>query len=392
MKVALVTDWYHPRVGGIELHLQDLARRLTIAGIDVVIVTPTRGDDTAEGIRIRRIDAPLAPHFGFLCTRAGVRTIGEVLSDERVDVAHCHVSIVSPAALGGAAEAQRRGIPTVLTFHSIVPQTRVLAGAMRMALGTAHWGERASVEYTAVSGRVAREVSPFTAGRRVTVLANGVDVDFWKNSVAPAVNGASHNARVELVTVMRLNSKKRPLALVDLMLTLGQMLGNEPRMRLRVAGDGPQRNALERAIRRSGMSERVELLGVRTREEIRGLLAASDVFVLPAVRESFGLAAVEARCVGIPVVAMAASGVAEVITHGREGLLARSDAEMAVHVARLARDAELRSTIATHNRETIPACGWLSTIKSHLRLYTAASTAYRDATALRESVCADTKQ
>ena len=35
MKVALVTDWYHPRVGGIELHLQDLARRLAIAGIEV---------------------------------------------------------------------------------------------------------------------------------------------------------------------------------------------------------------------------------------------------------------------------------------------------------------------------------------------------------------------
>src|SRR5579872_609717 len=190
MKVALVTDWYHPRVGGIELHLQDLARRLAGAGIDVVVVTPTRGDEMVDGIRVRRILAPVAPHFGFLYTRAGVRAIGDVLSDERVDVAHFHVSIVSPAALGGAAEAQRRGIPTVLTFHSIVPQTRVLARAMRTVLGTAHWGSAAPVSYTAVSGRVAREVEPFTAGRPVTVLSNGVDVGFWKAGEVPDRNGS----------------------------------------------------------------------------------------------------------------------------------------------------------------------------------------------------------
>ena len=104
LKVALVCDWYHPRVGGIELHLQDLAATLVAARHDVVVITPTPGDDRVDGIRVRRISAPRAPRFGFLVTPAGVRAVGDALADERVDVAHCHVSIVSPAAMGGAAQ------------------------------------------------------------------------------------------------------------------------------------------------------------------------------------------------------------------------------------------------------------------------------------------------
>jgi len=88
MKVALVCDWYHPRVGGIELHLQDLARRLIADGHEVVAITPTPGSDHVDGVRVRRIDAPRAPHFGFIYTAGGVRTLGNALSAERVDVAH----------------------------------------------------------------------------------------------------------------------------------------------------------------------------------------------------------------------------------------------------------------------------------------------------------------
>src|SRR5437016_1100971 len=108
MKVALVCDWYHPRIGGIELHLQDLARQLVGAGHDVVVITPTPGSDSVDGVPVRRINAPRAPLFGFMHTPGGIRALGNALSAERVDVAHCHVSIVSPAALGGALEANRR--------------------------------------------------------------------------------------------------------------------------------------------------------------------------------------------------------------------------------------------------------------------------------------------
>jgi glycosyltransferase involved in cell wall biosynthesis len=369
VKVALVCDWYHPRVGGIELHLQNLGARLVAAGHDVVVITPTPGAELVDGIRVRRIDAPLAPVFGFLATPAGIGAVGAALADERVDVAHCHVSIISPAALGGAHQAQLRGIPTVLTFHSVVPQTPTLARTVNLLFDTSRWRAR----FSAVSRRVAADMQPLAGRNEITVVPNGIDVGFWRVPPVP------HGSEVRLVSVMRLNPKKRPLALVAMMRRVMTSVGRASNVSLRVAGDGPQRAALEAAIKRAGLRDHIEIVGRRSREEIRMMLAESDVFVLPTVRESFGLAALEARCVGLPVVAMAASGVAELIEHGQEGLLARSDRELARHVTSLVRDDTLRASIAGHNRATVPPFAWPQVIDQHLALY-------RDAIALRSKV------
>lgn len=372
MKIALVCDWYHPRIGGIERHLQDLAGTLVAARHEVVVITPTPGDDRVDGIRVRRISAPRAPRFGFLVTPAGVRAVGDALADERVDVAHCHVSIVSPAAMGGAAQAVRRGIPTVVTFHSVVPQTHLLARAARVTLGTATWPAR----FSAVSERVAREIRAVSPNE-MAILANGIDVDAWRMQPAPRSDDT-----VRLISIMRLNAKKRPLKLVDLIRALNARLPQEKPARLCVVGDGPERGRLERAISRYGLGDQIEVAGQRSRSEIRDLLASSDVFVLPTVRESFGIAALEARCAGLPVVAMRASGVAGLIEHGLEGLLAESDVELVSHVARLVYDSELRAAISDHNRRTSPPFDWPRTVDAHLAIY-------REAIALRDSACAD---
>jgi len=374
VKVALVCDWYRPRVGGIELHLEDLARRLTSSGHEVVVVTPTPGGRVGGwadgrmggGIRVRRVTAPLAPRFGFLVTPGGVRAVGRAIAEERVDVAHCHVSIVSPAALGGASSSVGAGIPTVLTFHSVVPRTPVLARAARAVLGTARW----PAVFTAVSSRVARDVRPIAGDHAMRVLPNGIDASFWRPAQPPFAG-----ERLELLSVMRLNSKKRPFALVAMMRAL--VAGSRGRsVRLRVVGDGPLIAKLERAIARHDLAQHIELLGHCSRERIRELLAESHLFVLPTVRESFGLAALEARCAGVPVVAMAESGVADFIEHERNGLLARSDAELASHVARLANDRETLRAMANAARATPVPFDWPRVIDAHLD-------AYREAIALR---------
>jgi glycosyltransferase involved in cell wall biosynthesis len=359
VKVALVCDWYHPRVGGIELHLQDLARHLSTAGHDVVIITPTPGASAVNGIRVVRVSAPLAPVFHFLATPAGVRAIGRALEIERVDVAHCHVSIISPAALGAAHRAQQRNIPTVLTFHSVVPQTHILARAAAIVLGTSRWRAR----FTAVSQRVVHDVAAIAGGQPMTVLSNGIDAEFWGSTPSPAPS-----ADLRLVSVMRLNKKKRPLALVDMM----RRLPGHPRAVLTIIGDGPERARLQAAADAAQLSDRVRLLGRLDREQIRSVFAATDIFVLPTVRESFGLAALEARCAGLPVVAMKASGVAEFVEHNVGGLLADSDTEFAVHVAGLGQDSERRALMARHNRSTVPPHSWPVVVQEHLRVYSEA--------------------
>jgi glycosyltransferase involved in cell wall biosynthesis len=249
----------------------------------------------------------------------------------------------------------------------VVPRTKLLAAAARVALRTDRWSSR----FTAVSERVARDVRPIAGSRPISLLPNGIDAGFWR------AQRARDGGVFELLSVMRLNAKKRPLALLDVMERLRNSTG--PRARLRIVGDGPLRQRLERAIARRGLHDVVELLGRQERADIKRLLSETDAFVLPTVRESFGLAALEASCAGVPVVAMRASGVSEFVMHGVNGLLAESDRELATHVGALVQDRARRDALANADRSPLTRFDWSRVVDAHLA-------AYREAIALRAKV------
>ena len=114
----------------------------------------------------------------------------------------------------------------------------------------------------------------------------------------------------------------------------------------------------------------VRMAGRLERHEVREVLASADVFVAPARQESFGLAALEARLAGLPVVAHAASGVADFVRPGKEGLLGASAADLADALVRLVDDDGLRHEIAAHNRTTEPVrCTWPAVLAAFDDLY-----------------------
>src|SRR5258706_12940230 len=113
-KIALLADWYLPRLGGLELHLRDLAERLRRRGHEVHVITSTPGPQQWEGVPVHRLDVARAPRYGFACTPSVLWRLKDVLERECFDLVHAHGSIVGPTAFGGAYVAQRLGVPTVL--------------------------------------------------------------------------------------------------------------------------------------------------------------------------------------------------------------------------------------------------------------------------------------
>src|SRR4029079_12065343 len=124
---------------------------------------------------------------------------------------------------------------------------------------------------------------------------------------------------VHLVAITRLVRKKSPIDLVRA-LSAAQQAG--VRVRMTIAGEGPERARLRREAERLHVSHLLALRGPCTRREVRDLLAHATVLVHPGMLEAFGLAILEARAAGVPVVAMRAGGVPEIVEHGRHGLLA----------------------------------------------------------------------
>jgi glycosyltransferase involved in cell wall biosynthesis len=375
MRVALVCDWFLPRLGGIELHLRDLALALRKRGLDARVVTTTRGPDVVNDVPVHRVRAALAPGAGFAYTPRGLRSLRDVIRAERFDLVHAHASVVSPVAYGGALAGARAGLPTVLTFHSMLHRSALLLGASEALFG---WS-RDRILLSAVSSVVAAQAARWMPGAAVGILPNGADVAFWRGTVAtPATD------ELVFVGAMRLSRKKRALRLVRAFADAVRFVGHAPRMRLVIAGEGPDRGAIGRLAAELGVEDRVELPGQLSRDALRALYGRAHAFVLPSERESFGIAALEARAAGLPVIAMLASGARDFIRHGVDGLLARDAVELSRFIARLALDAPFRGYLAAHNAAAAPPYDWGEVADLHEQFYGVAGALLRD-TASRAS-------
>jgi glycosyltransferase involved in cell wall biosynthesis len=162
---------------------------------------------------------------------------------------------------------------------------------------------------------------------------------------------------VRLVTATRLAPRKRVGALLSVVAAARGRLGPGA-MTLDVYGEGPLRPWLEARVSALGLDDVVRLQGRVTRPELAAAWREAHAYLSPTRLEAFGIAALEARTAGLPVIARADSGVREVVTDGVSGLLAPDDAGLADALVRIVADDTLRTRIAAHNRRVPPAQTW----------------------------------
>ena len=344
-----------------------IASRQQQAGHEVHIVTATpavvltsSGSDSefsSAGVRIHRVvmkvpfDLPVHLH-----TRARVVDVFKAISP---DVVHIHLGAVSPFAWGAARAAHQCNVPVLVTVHSMWGALaragyRLSNLIMRWSKWNVTWSAVSVTAASAVAGALPR------AQRPVLVLANGIDVNEW-HLPEPAPGTSHEQGPVQLVTVMRLAPRKRLLPLLRI---IERVQGNAE-IHLIVIGDGPARTRGQRFARNLP----VTFVGRLTAQEIRTVFQDADVFIQPSIRESFGIAALEARTAGLPVIARAQTGSTGFVEDGINGVLAQSDSEMAEAVVRLANDPSVRRRMAHWNREHPPVQEWGSVLAAAVDAY-----------------------
>jgi glycosyltransferase involved in cell wall biosynthesis len=362
MRIVHVTDCYLPRMGGIETQVADLVRHQSAAGHDVHVVTSTIEDADPNG-QVHRIRAGWIRETMLRSLRT-VQTVGRL----RPDVVHCHNSVLSPLAVAVAGGASELGIPTAVTVHSLLPAVGPVLPLSGHVLGVRNLRLAWSAVSEVAAGPVRRVLGGAT---QVDVLPNAVDVGWWRAAAATRRSPITNEVRI--VSVGRMAVRKRPLALLRIMAEVRDIVRVDVPLRLVLVGDGPQRRQVARRIRDLGMSDWVDVHGQLPRWQIRDVLAAADLYVAPATLESFGIAALEARAVGLPVVAKDRGGVGEFVTNGTDGILATTDRDMARALARLAESTTLREGIRAHNCAVAPAFGWAEALERTDQLYARAA-------------------
>ncbi|MDP2288906.1 MAG: glycosyltransferase family 4 protein [Actinomycetota bacterium] len=359
MRIAHVSDCYLPRTGGIETQVRALAIQQDMRGQQVEIITATTGHlvrsgtEKIDNIPVHRVTArmpfslPIHPR-----TRANVL---QTLKDSPVDLVHVHVGVVSPFAWGAVRAAHQLGLPVVVTVHGVWGP--LAAPGYRLSDSLAHWS-RWGARITAVSNVAARRIeAAVPALGSVTVLPNGIDPQQWSLPLR-----SREPRTLNLVTVMRLAPRKRTLPLLKILKSVRSQVGAQAHLHLRIVGDGPERTRAEAYVGQHDLGDLVTFTGRLDHAGIREIFGLSDVYVQPSVRESFGIAALEARCAGLPVIARSQTGTTEFIRDYLEGLLVDSDAGMANAIATLATHRPLLDQLSTFNRTHTPDQAWPSVL------------------------------
>ena len=317
MKIALVTDAWHPQVNGVVTTLAELVRGLRGHGLGVDVIEPsTFRRMPCPGYR--EIELALAP-YGQVAAR---------LEAGAPDAIH----IATEGPLGSAARrwCLRRGLPFTTAFHTRFPD--ILARALHLP---ERWGYAWFRRFHAPAAGVmvpSRGMLQILAGHRFEHLrewTHGVDLAMFR----PVPDADLGLPRPVWLYVGRVSYEKNLPAFLGLDLPGSKV----------VYGVGPLLEPLRRRY------PQVHWRGVVPRHELAAIYSAADAFVFPSRSETFGLVMLEALACGLPVAAYPEAGPQDVLGSSSAGVL---DADL--RRAALAALAVPRSTA----RERALAFGW----------------------------------
>ncbi len=295
--------------GGAERVLSTLARYWARAGHDVSVVTVgSRQADVYElGPGVRRVTLDLvrpSRHVieGLVHSTRRVLALRRALVRLQPDVV---VSFMTSTNVLSLLAVSGTGVPVVVCERTDPRRQRIGTpwAALRRVLYPR--AARLVVQTETVAGW-ARELCP-----RVHVIPNFVERP--SSSAVPGID----RGPLRLIAMGSLRPEKGFDLLIE---AFARVAASHPEWSLTILGDGPERARLEALVSRSRLQERVSMPG-RMAEPLPHLVAA-HAFALSSRREGFPNALLEAMACGLPVVAFdCPSGPAEIIEHGRNGLL-----------------------------------------------------------------------
>jgi glycosyltransferase involved in cell wall biosynthesis len=327
-------------LNGAELWLLDLLRRIDRSKIKPLLAVPEDGP-LAGRAREAGIEPAIVPMawdltprgrawrqpFARLWNRRAVKSLAAFAAHDRAGIVFSN----SAAMFSGARAAKRLGLPHVWAVHEILGGARPFLEYWR--------GEKALVRF--IVGHSERIIvnseatlAPFSGSGKAVVVRNGMDVreaDPQRVSALREELGLGAGMFVVAVIGKIYEGKGQREALAAARLLAKKC----PRLRwliIGAVGDAEYGRRIRTDLREAGIEDRVVFTGYRS--DLADLLGLAGAVVIPSVVESFGRVALEAMASGVPVAAVRAGGLPEIVSHGENGLLldSRDPGEIALAV------------------------------------------------------------
>jgi glycosyltransferase involved in cell wall biosynthesis len=348
MRIALFSDIYKPHINGVVNHVGLLKEHFDRWGEQVYLFVPEQDKAMKDESNVIRLPSiPIADTGYHLTVRVDSRC-RDLL--KQMDIIHVHHPFVSGSF--GLTFSRRYEIPLVFTSHTrydlYVQQYLPLLPETLSDTALQAFFQRFSQRCSAIiapSQSAAGLMQTWGIQGPVVVIPNGIELGQF-HSPDPIVTRAQMGIPEQAVVgayVGRVSQEKA----VDRMLRIFAVLKEEiPDLHLLLVGGGPSLTECRQLARSLDMDGRVTFTGPVSYERIGGVLSLADFFVSASVSEVHPLTFIEAAAAGLPAIGIDSPGVADMIVDGKTGFLtADNDLSLGLRIMRMARDAELRSTM-----------------------------------------------
>ncbi len=357
MRIAIVTDYYYPQLGGITEHVHGQATHLTRRGHDVTVITghlfrpPPVVDDDYRPEEHAPFEILRMGHAIRLYGNASqtLHTVGwrlytnlkRLFRDRRFDVIHVHPPYNAGLPMAALFAAPSSSL-TVGTFHSVfAPGLLPDAGARILRAAVSRCTGKIVVSEACIGSLL--PYLPY----EYTVIPNGIDEEHFAPDAPPVPELA--DGRHNILFLGRFDPRNGLGTMIDAFVRVRRERG--PDVRLVIVGDGPLRAFYARRVP-GDLAGDVVWAG-RVNWHRPNYYTSVDVHCTPCSRASFGMVLLEAMSCGRPVVASRISGFQLVMEHGRHGLMvspADDDARFADALLRLLERPDERARMGAEGR------------------------------------------
>ncbi|MFP4143568.1 MAG: glycosyltransferase [Phycisphaeraceae bacterium] len=333
MNIVMLTNTFLPHVGGVARSVASFTDAFRQRGHRVLVVAPTfRGTSVGRDSDVLRV--PAIQRFNgsdFSVRLPSLGLVSAAVAKFSPDVIHAH----HPFLLGDTALrlATSRNLPLVFTQHTMYERyTHYVPGdsepMRRFAIRLATEYANLCDHIIAPSRSIAKTIRERGVQAPVSVVPTGIDPAGFARGDGQAARerwGVPKDAFV-VGHVGRLAAEKN---LPFLVRAVGHFLQACPGAHLAIVGAGPAEGEIRQIAGTRGLADRVHLTGSLNGQALADAYHAMDVFAFASQTETQGMVLAEAMTAGVPVVAVDAPGVREVVRDGENGRLLMSEDEQA---------------------------------------------------------------
>ena len=362
MKICMMTNTYLPHVGGVARSVHTFSEAYRRQGHKVLVVAPRfedMGRISAQSEK-RVVRLPALQQFNgsdFSVRLPMTWQMNPVLNRFKPNIVHSH----HPYLLGDSAlrYAADQNAPVIFTHHTLheeythyVPFDSPALKQFVIELCTQYANLCDAI--IAPSESIARLIEHRGVTTPIEVIPTGINVDAFSSGRRSKFRKA-HKLAGNVFVVGHLGRLAPEKNLEFLGRAVAQFLKQCKGARFLVVGDGPSATALRERFEREQLADRLIMPGAKTGRDLSDAYAAMDVFAFSSFTETQGMVLTEAMAAGLPVVALDASGVREVVCDGKNGFLLDADADQftfAGKLLKLERDKALRHRMSVVAKRT----------------------------------------